>query len=223
MKKGSLNVMAVLLLLSTAAFAQKKDFSIAIIPDTQYYTEESRGGKNAFFVAQTEWIVANQEKENIAYVIHVGDVVDKGDSKPEQWVNAKNAMYVLENPLPGMPYGVPYGVAVGNHDQSPSQFALTGNTFHFNKYFGVDHFQGRPYYGGHFGKDNDCHYDLFSASGTDFIVIYIEYDSYDTFPCTQIIVFPKNKRFLDTPIQCQKLAQVISTFIQIRKRVSFFL
>ena len=170
---------AILLAASLTSVAQQKDFSIAIIPDTQYYTEESQGGNNSLFVAQTEWIAANREKENIAYVIHVGDVVDKGDSKPEQWVNAKNAMYILEKPLPGLPHGIPYGVAVGNHDQSPSQFAMTGNTFHFNKYFGVDHFKGRPYYGGHFGKDNDSHYDLFTAGGIDFLVIYIEYDAYD--------------------------------------------
>src|SRR3546814_3532332 len=51
---------------------------------------------------------------------------------------------------------------------------------HYNQFFGVDHFKGRAYYGGHFGADNDSHYDLFSAGGKDFIVIYVEYDALDT-------------------------------------------
>ncbi|WP_207425016.1 metallophosphoesterase [Pedobacter sp. SYSU D00535] len=158
---------------------EKKEFSIAVIPDTQYNTKESQGGSNALFTAQTDWIVKNREKENIVYVIHVGDIVDDGDSKPEQWDNAVKALYRLEKPQPGLPYGIPYGLAVGNHDQSPSQFAVTGNTYYFNKYFGVEHFKNRPWYGGNYKNDNDSHYDLFSAGGSDFIVIYIEYDAFD--------------------------------------------
>ena len=36
---------------------------------------------------------------------------------------------------------------------------------------------GRSYYGGHYGTDNDNHYELFSASGMDFIVVHFEYDT----------------------------------------------
>src|SRR5206468_9161282 len=43
--------------------------------------------------------------------------------------------------------------------------------------FGVGRFQGRTYYGGHYGSNNDNWYDLFSASGMDFIVISFEYDT----------------------------------------------
>lgn len=154
-------------------------FSIAIIPDTQYNTKESQGGSNELFEAQIDWIVANQQKENIAYVIHLGDVTDDGDQSPKQWENAARAMYKLEQPLEEMPFGIPYGIAVGNHDQYPSQFARTGRTDYYNRYFGVNRFKDRPYYGGHFGADNDSHYDLFSAGGVDFIVIYIEYDAFD--------------------------------------------
>jgi DNA polymerase II small subunit/DNA polymerase delta subunit B len=117
----------------------KEDFTIAVLPDTQYYSEESQGGNKNLFIAQTDWIVKNQKKENIAYVIHVGDIVDKGDSKPEQWDNAVDALYRLEKPLPGLPYGIPYGVTVGNHDQYPSQFPVSGKTYYYNKYFGVKH------------------------------------------------------------------------------------
>lgn len=157
----------------------RKTFSIAIIPDTQYNTKESQGGSNALFESQIDWIIENRQRENIVYVIHLGDITDDGDSAPEQWKNASKVLYKLERPQDDLPEGIPYGLAVGNHDQLPSQFAATGATSLFNKYFGVDHFKERSYYGGHFGYDNDSHYDLFSAGGVDFIVIYIEYDAFD--------------------------------------------
>jgi len=53
-----------------------------------------------------------------------------------------------------------------------------GTTTHYNKYFGISHFQHKPYYGGHYGDDNDNHFDLFSVSGLDFIVFYFEYGRY---------------------------------------------
>ncbi|WP_134090177.1 metallophosphoesterase [Olivibacter sp. XZL3] len=157
----------------------KKTFSIAVIPDTQYNTEESQGGNNELFTAMIDWIQANREEENIVYVAHLGDITDKGDRKPEQWANAAKAIYPLEKPLPGLPHGIPYGLAVGNHDQLPSQFAVSGATQYYNQYFGIDHFKGRAYYGGHFGQDNDSHYDLISAGGLDLIVIYLEFDAFD--------------------------------------------
>ena len=43
-------------------------------------------------------------------------------------------------------------------------------------YGGGAHYGG-AHYGGHYGGDNDNHYSFFSASGMDFIVIYLEYDT----------------------------------------------
>src|ERR1700754_892862 len=159
--------------------ADDDEFSIAILPDTQYYCEESQGGTVAYFKAQTQWIMDNREKEHIAYVLQEGDVVDKGDLYPKQWDNAWSAISTLEKPYPGHPSGIPYGISVGNHDQSPSQCAVTGKTVNYNKYFGIAHFAGRPYYGGHYGNDNDSHYDLFTAAGRSFIVIHMEFDAFD--------------------------------------------
>ena len=172
-------ICAILLLLSAKAFAQSETFTIAVLPDTQLYTEEQGERNVSLFEAQTRWIVENYQKENIVYVVHVGDIVNRGDERPEQWDNAVKALSILEQPLPGLPDGIPYGLAVGNHEQTPSQFAVTGGTKYFNKHFGVKHFKGRSYYGGHYGDDNDSHYDLFSAGGMDFIVIYLEFDAMD--------------------------------------------
>lgn len=155
------------------------DFSIAILPDTQYYSAEKNGGKKEMFFAQTDWIAANAAKEKIAYVIHLGDITDDGEKFPQQWINASEAMYRLEKPQPGYPQGIPYGMAVGNHDQTKSQYPISGSTGSYNRYFGISHFKNKKWYGGHYRDNNDSHYDLFTAGGVPFIVIYMEYDSYD--------------------------------------------
>ncbi len=158
------------------------DFAIVALPDTQYYTAERFGGTKEMFAAQTEWVVTNRISRNIAYVAHLGDISDSGDIKSgtsniTEWRNATNAMYLLENPLrTRLPYGVPYGLAVGNHDEEPNGDP-EGTTFFYNMFFGVPHFNGRSYYAGHYGANNDNHFDLFSASGLDFVVLYFEYDT----------------------------------------------
>ncbi|SIT33704.1 FG-GAP repeat-containing protein [Filimonas lacunae] len=163
----------------TAAANNEEEFSIVVLPDTQYYTAEKNGGKKEMFYAQTDWIVKNAAKERIQYVIQLGDISDDGEKIPQEWVNASEAMYRLEKPLPGYPQGIPYGLAVGNHDQTKSQFPVTGKTDQYNKYFGVAHFKGKQWYGGHYGNDNDSHYDLLTVAGMKLLVLYFEYDSYD--------------------------------------------
>jgi len=149
-----------------------KLFTIAVLPDTQHYLSYLFDGTPEIFKSQIEWIKKNQKKENIAYVAHLGDLTQNGDASSREWELAKEIMYELENPV-----SIPYGIAVGNHDQHPFNYAVKGTTNYYNKYFGTKHFEGRPYYGGHFGNNNDSHFDLFSAGGLNFIVVYIEYDS----------------------------------------------
>ncbi|HEY9001886.1 MAG TPA: metallophosphoesterase [Mucilaginibacter sp.] len=153
-------------------------FSIAVIPDSQYYLAQAQlGGTFDMFKAQIDWIQKNQVKENIAYVAHMGDITEHGDNPVtarSEWYLAQKALYGLENPV-----SIPYGLAVGNHDQFPSQYPVTGTTNFYNKYFGVPHFEGRPYYGSHYGNNNDSHYDLFTAGGVDFIVVFLEFDSHN--------------------------------------------
>ena len=157
------------------------DFTVAALPDTQYYSSSMNGGSPAIFAAQTDWIVANRAASNIAYVAHLGDIVNYGDTNRgveelTAWRNVTNALYRLENPVTtGLPSGIPYGAAVGNHDQSPNGDPA-GTTRYYNQFFGVPHFAGRSYYGGHYGSNNDNHFDLFSASGLDFIAVYLEFD-----------------------------------------------
>ena len=155
------------------------DFTVVALPDTQFYSSSLNGGSPAIFKAQTDWIVANTAARNIAFVTQLGDCVQNGDNggNDVEWRVATNALYQLENPLTTLlDFGIPYGVAVGNHDQSPVGTA-TGTTTFYNQYFGEAHFLGRPYYGGHYGSNNDDHFELFEAGGIKFIVIHFEYDT----------------------------------------------
>ncbi|GAB1463301.1 hypothetical protein MASR2M52_13430 [Pedobacter sp.] len=157
--------------------AKDKYFQIAVLGDTQYYTAEKYGGSMNMFYNQIDWITANAEQEKIAYVVHVGDITDHGDAKPIEWERAKDAMYRLEKPRPGLPHGIPYGVAVGNHDLRPNGDP-NGTKEGYTKYFGRDHFKGRNYYGGSYNDESSSanHYDIFSANGESFIVLYLVFN-----------------------------------------------
>jgi hypothetical protein len=150
------------------------DFTLVALPDTQYYSSTENGGTPAMFNAQTQWIANNQKSLNVAYVAHLGDIVENGDNGGDtsEWNVADGALKILESA------GIPYGVHPGNHDEGP-----TGNgdgnssdTVQYNTFFGVSRFSGQSYYGGHYGTTNDNHYDLFSAGGMNFIVIYFAYN-----------------------------------------------
>ena len=166
------------------------DFTIVALPDTQYYSGELNGGTKAIFSAQTDWIVSEMNTRNIQFVMHLGDVVEHGDNNNGgidnefEYINAKDAMYRLENPTTTLlADGLPYSMAIGNHDQSPNG-AADGTSTYWNKYFGVhptlgtNHFAGKPYYGGtQVAQNADNNYTLFSAGGLDFICISFEYDT----------------------------------------------
>ncbi len=154
-------------------------FTIILLPDTQYYTAEpqgTNGGNNSMFKSQTAWIAKNRALKNIVYVGHLGDCAEHGDNYEVEWKRADTAIKKLENPnLTGLSEGIPYGMCVGNHDQTPLGDP-TGTTKFYNKYFGAARFTGKSYYGGHFGTNNDNSYQLFSAGGIGFLVISLEFN-----------------------------------------------
>lgn len=172
----------------TTPVAPGPDFSIVAIPDTQYYSQGSSGRANTVDVAglvaqfgqQTQWVVNNRNTRNIAFVSHMGDIVESGNNggNPIEWERASAAMGNLESPLNTLrAHGIPYGLAPGNHDISPIGAYDTGSTQFFNQYFGLSRFEGRSYWGGNYGTDNTNNYQLFSASGLDFIAIHFAYDT----------------------------------------------
>ena len=47
-------------------------FTIIMLPDTQHYSRKWP----ELFMAQTQWVKENRDKENIVFVTHVGDIVN---------------------------------------------------------------------------------------------------------------------------------------------------
>ena len=72
-----------------------EDFSVVLLPDTQYYSEKYP----ETYVAQAIWIRQQAKEDNIKFVIHLGDIVQTSTQKPE-WENADRAMRLLDGIVP---------------------------------------------------------------------------------------------------------------------------
>ena len=139
------------------AVSNNYDYSFVWMSDTQYYS----ASYPHIYKKMTEWINENKTKMNIKYVFHTGDLVDSAED-PNQWSNANASMKTLDMGK------VPYGVLAGNHDVGHK----TGDYTEFYKYFGENRFKNQDNYGESY-KNNRGHYDLVSANGNDFIMVYM--------------------------------------------------
>jgi len=143
---------------TASANPSSENFTIVALPDTQNYSKSYP----SIFENQTKWIVQKENENNIVFVTHLGDIVETASSTP-QWINADNAMRILDNK-------VLYGVLPGNHD-------LQDGGTNYSSYFPPSRYS---YWGGSYvsyGPDNNLNnYQLFSAGGMDFIVIDLQYN-----------------------------------------------
>jgi hypothetical protein len=166
-------------------------FTIAVISDTQNYVDVNhRQPLNMdFFLSQTKYLADNKNDLNLAFVTHVGDVVQHGDGTDgtsgdrsygagAEWDNARAAMDILAAT------GLPFGVSIGNHDYDNYSYKsgkvpLVSNIL-WKKHFGSrsSYFAGKSWYGG--ASDNlpvnpglsSCQ--TFSAAGRKFLHISLE-------------------------------------------------
>ena len=162
--------------------APDDSFSIVLIPDTQAYkgagTKSQPDSReqitNKIFQDHTEWIAENIDRQNIVFVSHVGDIVDK--NVDEQWEVAQACM----NKLHGK---IPYGISVGNHDMTSS-----GDSSLFQKYFPQSRFEHFDWYAGsyagspmgkHISGNNANSCQLFSVGDIDFIFLHLECNAPD--------------------------------------------
>ncbi len=141
-------------------------FSIALIPDTQKYSEFPQ--LNQIFDSQTKYLAASKESEKIVFVSHLGDLVENGDMELE-WMVADNAMSNLDGVLP-------YGVVIGNHDfQDEWNNPKLGSPL-FNKYFPESRFSEYPWWGG-FSPDGLSSYQIFNTDLGPFLYLNLTVDS----------------------------------------------
>lgn len=157
-------------------------FTVVVIPDTQAYlgagtkrTPDSTDPvTNQVLANHVRWIRENVREQNIVFVSHVGDIVD---------INNEAEWQVAKTHLDGLFGVVPFGLVVGNHDMK-----ISGNASLFQKCFPAERFKDFPWYGGSFEPagpeqarfgDNVNSYQLFSASGLDFVILHLECNAPD--------------------------------------------
>jgi 3',5'-cyclic AMP phosphodiesterase CpdA len=144
-------------------------FTIAVLPDTQYYSEKYP----AIFDQQAQWIVDNAKAQHIVFVSQVGDLVEDYNVDTE-WMNAQHSIGIIRNA------GIPYSVIPGNHDLNFS----AGDTTYYDKYFPYTDFTSYSWYGsGHYPPQNGApspnyppnsnasNYETFSAMGQHFVIL----------------------------------------------------
>ena len=137
-------------------------FRIVVIPDSQWASQKWPEMTRKM----TEWIVANRDKEQIRYVLHVGDSVQEGDSETE-WANIDKAMSLLDGK-------VPYIVAVGNHDYD--RIKPPKSSVMFNRTFPVERFRKMPGFGGNFPAGrNDNSFHTFAAGGKKWLILCLNF------------------------------------------------
>ena len=137
-------------------------WTLVVLPDTQVYVMRHPH----IFDSQTMWIVKNRRKHNIAFVLHVGDIVNNNNLP--QWKNAKKSLQVLDGK-------VPYALAPGNHDFGAGGRADSRETM-FNLFFPLERARKQPTFGGVFeAKRLDNSYHLFTAGGVDWIALALEF------------------------------------------------
>lgn len=141
------------------------NFKIAILPDTQYLTFNYP----EIFLKQTQWLRDHAAEQDIQFVIHVGDIVQKGQNEWE-WEHANEAMQVLDDA------GIPYSTTIGNHDidKTASSWELV-NAVNFVKHYGPHRFEGRDDFLGA-SEDGLVTAFRFSAPGRDFLILNMAID-----------------------------------------------
>ncbi|RXZ73295.1 PKD domain-containing protein [Agromyces albus] len=157
-------------------------FTFVVLPDTQNYVIEPTF--NHVMTAQMQWIVAQRNALDMAFVAGVGDIVDNHTSD-EDWVRASDNLAIMDAG------GVPNSVLPGNHD-----FDLTTGDFSkYNQYLPVSRYRDASWnspaasYGGYYGQNqfgvdaadrqNMNNYALFTAGGLDFLLVNIELNAPD--------------------------------------------
>src|SRR5512146_1767843 len=162
--------LCLILVASITAFAQSPgEFTIAALPDTQFYSKSYP----QIFTTETQWIADHAKQMNIQLVVGLGDIVD-GGGETYQWQNADLAYRVLDGK-------VPYVAVIGNHDYDQNNPAgRTAYTKNCNAYFGPQRYAGKSWYKSQYPTgSNENFYSIFTLGGKQYLVLVLE-------------VFPRN-------------------------------
>jgi hypothetical protein len=147
----------------TDAGSLPRDYSIVVLPDTQYYAASFPD----IFMKQASWIVENRDAQQIAFVLHTGDLVDT--DVPAQWTVASNSLHMLDGV-------VPYVIAAGNHDYGD----LADRMGMVNSYFPASGFANYSWFGDTFESGHiENSFSVIPAGGMRWLVLSLEFGPRD--------------------------------------------
>jgi hypothetical protein len=139
-------------------------FTIAILPDTQFYAQKH----HEIFHKQTQWLADNAAKYSIRFTIQVGDVTET--SANVEWAVARDAFKRLDGK-------VPWASAPGNHDYG-GKLQINAHRSPFSHWLPLSMFSAMPTFGGVYDGQpdkTDNHWHQFEAGGKKWLVIGHEY------------------------------------------------
>ena len=166
-------------ILESRYVAAADPFTIAVLPDTQFYSESFP----SIFNAQTDWIVAQRQIRNIVFATQLGDLVQNGergaDRNLTEWQRADAAMDRLDGNLASTPDGVlPYTALIGNHDYVTVSDKTSGNA-RYQEFFSPTRYASRSWYLE--GSANvGGHAVLFQGGGYTFLSLSLQYEALDS-------------------------------------------
>jgi hypothetical protein len=138
-------------------------FTVVVLPDTQYYAAAFPD----IFDSQLRWVAGQIENQNIALVLHEGDIVDS--DVPEQWQIASGALHMLDG-------RVPYVLSAGNHDYGN----LADRMGMMNAYFPPEMLAQAPTFGGTFEDGHsENSFSLVPMGGKTWLVVTLEFGPRD--------------------------------------------
>ncbi|HEY4185379.1 MAG TPA: metallophosphoesterase [Polyangia bacterium] len=143
------------------------EYAFAVLPDTQYYASSWPD----IFNAQARWLVDNRVSQQLAFVLHTGDIVDSDE--PAQWQVASQALHQLDDQLP-------YVITAGNHDYGGNE-NLADRMGMGSAYFPVADFARFPWFQGTFEPDHiENSASLFTVpGGGQWLVLALEFGPRD--------------------------------------------
>ncbi len=133
--------------------------------DTQYYS--TFDDLNFLYQSISEYTVEQYKAGNIAYALYTGDFVDDARTREEaekEYAVADKMQKIIDDA------GVPNGVLAGNHDVEHDKL----NYEYYHKYFPASRYSSQECFGGAINQ-NECHYDLISLGGYDFVILCFGY------------------------------------------------
>ncbi len=188
----------------SAATPSSPYFKLVVLPDTQIYAHDRpdwrASSRKEVFVQQTTWIKENVPKENIKFVLHMGDIVHL-QRHLYHWTNANEAMSILDGV-------VPYCFTVGNHDlvmDTKEGSGIVRDSTNYNKTFPYTRYEKEPWFGGRMKNDGfppadnyDNSYHFFQAEGMEFMIVTLEVGPTDEMLAwaNQVVAAHRDKRVL---------------------------